>query len=132
MSRSVVALLLPALLSGCAEVGSVVVDTAIHTALSRIGSDPAEDTPRVLCATPGSITVEYRVSLLDDQTEAAMALIADHCGSTYTVTQEVWRFAWHAVDARCDRPQAEPDSVPPCAYKFPDNMDPGQEGEGLP
>jgi hypothetical protein len=93
-------LLLPALLSGCAQVGS--------------------------------ITFEYPVSLLDDQTEAAMALIADHCGRTYTVTQEVRRFAWHAVDARCDRPQAEPDNLPPCAYEFPDNVDQGQEGEGLP
>jgi hypothetical protein len=124
--------LLTGLVSGCMGIAGGMAASATTGALAGSAFAPAATSPSVLCSTPDSITVGYFGIDPDGEREAALRLVADHCGGAYTETQTVDRGAWHAVDARCSQPDGSAEPIPPCAYDPTEPVGFSESGQPVP
>lgn len=59
--------------------------------------------PAVMYATDDAIGVRYRSSGVQSRDEPgkAAALVAEHCGGSYAITNRVEDSGWTTIDARC-------------------------------
>lgn len=78
-----------------------MVASAVTGAGAGSAFAPGEPSPNAVGITPDSIAVGYFGVGPDGERDAAMQLVADHCGGDYAETRTVDRGAWHVVEARC-------------------------------
>ena len=106
-----------------------MVASAVTGAAAGSAAAPVSSAPETLCTTPDSISVAYFAGQTESEREAALAVVANHCGGSYMETRTVNRGAWRVVDARCVPLAVDGSRSAPCVYDgtTPDGF--GEVGE---
>jgi hypothetical protein len=100
--RSLPVFLVSCLLCGCAEVAALFISTAATSVvISAVPVPAGAGSPRVLCATPDSIAVEYDSASDGSERVAALQLIAGHCDGDYVETRRSEADGRWILEARC-------------------------------